>query len=70
VPAGAHVYTVHAEDAAGDRSAGSAPHLVAVPRSARRGLVRGDRTAPRVRLLPIRRAGGRLLIAARARVPR
>ncbi len=66
---GEHVYTVYAQDAAGNRSPASAPHTVNVP-SARVSSLRtgqADRTAPRVRLVRRRLPGGRIRLTAKAR---
>ncbi len=70
-PAGPHVYTVYADDAAGNRSAASLPHTVVVP-AARSGSaaarrVSGDRTGPVVRLRRKRVGHARLVLVARAR---
>jgi hypothetical protein len=62
--AAAHVYVVHAEDAAANRSPASPPVTVAVTPSA--GISR-DTTAPSVRLRRTRRARGRLLLRVSAR---
>jgi hypothetical protein len=67
---GQHVYTVYAQDGAGNRSAASAPHTVTEPR--RKGAAAAkhaarDRRGPRVRLARHRLRGGRLLLAASAR---
>jgi hypothetical protein len=72
VPTGPHVYTVYADDAAGNRSAASPPHTVMVfgagpvPAAARKALS-GDRSGPVVSLKRKRVAHGGLVLAARAR---
>ena len=71
-PAGQHVYTVHAEDSAGNRSGASSPHTVVVPGTGARAagvhkaLVR-DRRGPRLRLARKRGRNGALILLARAR---
>jgi hypothetical protein len=71
VPAGPHVYTVYADDAAGNRSAASQPHTVVVPaagaRPAARKALSGDRRGPVVRVKRKRAAHGGLVLMARAR---
>jgi hypothetical protein len=73
VPPGPHVYTLYAEDRAGNRSPSSAPYTVTVPGAASvkaLGSSRDgwkDRTGPRLRLTRRRLPGARLLLAARAR---
>jgi hypothetical protein len=66
---GRHVYTVYAEDGAGNRSAASAPYFVTVSaaRASRSSKGNVDRAAPRLRLARKRVRGGRLLLTARAR---
>jgi hypothetical protein len=66
VSPGRHAYTVYALDAARNRSAASAPHVVDVPA---RNVVRrkaADRKAPRLRLGRKRLRHGVLLLTARA----
>ena len=71
-PAGPHVYTVHADDAAGNRSAASSPHTVVIGGSGlrvagvRRSLAR-DRQGPTLRLSRKRARQGGLTLMARAR---
>ena len=72
VPTGPHVYTVYADDAAGNRSAASPPHTVMVPGAsaapgAARTLLSGDRSGPVVRLKRRRLGRGGLVLVARAR---
>ena len=66
---GQHVYTVYAQDGAGNLSPASAPYVVTVPRAKTADLRRGstDRTAPRLRLFRHRLHGGRLQLTAKAR---
>jgi hypothetical protein len=69
VQPGQHVYTVYAEDAAGNRSAASAPYVVTVPvlnTAASKTPRAVDRTRPTVRLSRKRLRRGRLLLTARA----
>jgi hypothetical protein len=73
VSRGAHVYTVYAQDHAGNRSASSAPYTVTVPGdrgvkafTASRDSWR-DRSGPRLRLRLRRLRGGGVLLNARAR---
>jgi hypothetical protein len=69
VAPGWHVYTVYAEDVAGNRSAASAPYAVSVPSPtpiASGTASAADRTAPRVRLGRRRLRAGLLLLHARA----
>jgi Gametolysin peptidase M11/Penicillin-Binding Protein C-terminus Family len=71
-PKGPHVYTIHAEDGAGNRSPASAPHTVVVagqgarPAGARKAL-KADRRGPVIRLSRRRTAAGTLMLTARAR---
>jgi hypothetical protein len=69
--AGPHVYTVYADDAAGNRSAASAPHTVVLPaarsRSAAARRVSPDRKGPVVRLRRKRTRHAGLVLVARAR---
>ena len=70
VTSGPHVYTVYALDAASNRSAASAPHVVDVPAPAvvkKRTAGAADRRAPRLRLYRKRLRGKVLLFTARAR---
>lgn len=69
VAPGQHVYTVYAQDGAGNLSPASEPYLVTVPAATSSRLRSGsaDRTAPRLRLARQRLRGGRLLLTARAR---
>jgi hypothetical protein len=70
--AGSHVYTVHADDAAGNRSAASSPHTVVIPgprlrvAGVRRSLAR-DRRGPALRLSRKRVREGGLALIVRAR---
>ena len=70
-PAGPHVYTVYADDAAGNRSAASRPHTVVVPaagaRPAARKALSRDHRGPVVRVKRKRAAHGGLVLMARAR---
>ncbi|MBA3262534.1 MAG: hypothetical protein H0T69_08720 [Thermoleophilaceae bacterium] len=65
---GQHVYTVYAQDAAGNLSPASAPHVVAVPGPKSVALKSGstDRSPPRLRLVRHRLRGGRLQFTASA----
>jgi hypothetical protein len=71
-PAGPHVYTVHADDTAGNRSAASSPHTVVIEGSGlrvagvRSSLAR-DRQGPTLRLSRKRARQGGLTLIARAR---
>jgi hypothetical protein len=71
-PAGPHVYTVYAHDAAGNRSPASPPHAVLVsaasarPVAARRA-PSADRSGPVIRLKRKRVANAGLVLVARAR---
>lgn len=69
VTPGQHVYTVYAEDGAGNRSPASEPYLVTASavRSSRHTSGSADRTKPRLRLARRRLRDGRLLLTARAR---
>jgi hypothetical protein len=68
VLAGQHVYTVYAQDGAGNLSQASAPYVVTVPAQARALRSRpADRTGPRLRLVRQRLRGARLLLRASAR---
>jgi Gametolysin peptidase M11 len=69
VVSGPHVYTVYADDAAGNRSAASAPRTVVVAGAGGRGAVPGatDHSGPRIRLRRRRSRDGALLLLARAR---
>ena len=68
VTAGRHVYTVYAQDGAGNRSAASAPYIVTVPaKDVRRAKRPADRTGPRVRLHQRRLRHHRLRLTAKAR---
>ena len=69
VSAGRHAYTVYALDAAGNRSAASAPYVVDLPAPVvrRERVAEADRTKPRLRLYRKRLRGDRLLLTARAR---
>jgi hypothetical protein len=65
---GQHVYTVFAQDGAGNRSSPSDPYVVTV-RAARTSKLKTrstDRTGPKLRLLRHRLRGGRLLLTAKA----
>jgi hypothetical protein len=66
---GQHVYTVYAQDAAANRSAASAPHVVTVPVAFTTSFrpKATDRQAPRVRIARKRLRNGRLLLTVRAR---
>jgi hypothetical protein len=66
---GQHVYTVYAQDAAGNLSPASAPYVVTVAKAKTSSLRKGstDRTGPRVRLVRHRLRGGRLQLTAKAR---
>ena len=65
---GRHVYSVYAQDGAGNRSAASAPYIVTVPaKSVRRAKRPSDRTGPRVRLHQRRLRHDRLRLTAKAR---
>jgi hypothetical protein len=70
-PAGAHVYTVYAEDFAGNRSSASAAHTVVIPGAAlpagRHKALAGDRRGPRIRLERRGAREGALVMVARAR---
>jgi hypothetical protein len=61
---GQHVYTVYAQDAAGNLSAASAPHVVTVTAAKVSALKAGstDRRAPAVRLARHRLGSGRVLL--------
>ena len=71
-PAGRHVYTVHADDAAGNRSAASSPHTVVIggpglrAAGVRRSLAR-DHQGPTLRLSRKRARAGGLALIVRAR---
>jgi Gametolysin peptidase M11 len=68
VTTGQHVYTVYAQDAAGNRSPSSEPYVVTVPASRTSSLKKAvDKTPPRVRLYRHRLRGGRLELIAKAR---
>jgi hypothetical protein len=69
VTAGAHVYTVYAQDGAGNRSQPSEPHVVTVPAGQSVALKPSsvDKTPPRVRLYRHRVRGGRLELIVKAR---
>jgi M6 family metalloprotease-like protein len=70
VTPGQHVYTVYARDAANNRSAASAPHVVDVPAQnvvTRKETVAADHRAPRLRLSRKRLRGHLLLLTARAK---
>jgi Gametolysin peptidase M11 len=69
VTAGQHVYTVYAQDGAGNRSPASDPYVVTVPAAQSVGLKPGsvDTTPPRVRLYRHRVRGGRLELIVKAR---
>ena len=69
VTAGAHVYTVYAQDGAGNRSQPSGPYVVTVPAGQSVGLKPSsvDKTPPRVRLYRHRVRGGRLELIVKAR---
>jgi Gametolysin peptidase M11 len=69
VTAGQHVYTVYAQDGAGNRSPASDPYVVTVPAAQSVGLKPGsvDKTPPRVRLYRHRVRGGRLELIVKAR---
>lgn len=66
---GEHVYTVYAQDAAGNRSPASAPYVVTVPKPKTANLKTRstDRTGPKLRLFRHRVSGGRLQLTAKAR---
>jgi hypothetical protein len=66
---GQHVYTVYAQDAAGNRSLPSDPYVVTVPTPTTRKLKTSsaDRTGPRLRLFRRRLRGDRLQLTAKAR---
>jgi len=66
---GEHVYTVYAQDAAGNRSPASAPYVVTVPSAKVEHLKASskDRTGPRLRVFRHRLRGGRLQLTAKAR---
>jgi hypothetical protein len=66
---GQHVYTVYAQDAAGNLSPASAPYVVTVAKAKTSSLKKGstDRTGPWVRLWRQRVPGGRLQLTAKAR---
>jgi hypothetical protein len=66
---GQHVYTVYAQDAAGNRSMPSDPYVVTVPKPTTRKLKTSsaDRTGPRLRLFRHRLRGDRLQLTAKAR---
>ena len=66
---GEHVYTVYAQDAAGNRSPASAPYVVTVPSAKVKHLKASskDRTGPRLRVFRHRLRGGRLQLTAKAR---
>ena len=65
---GQHVYTVYAQDGAGNRSSASDPYVVSVRASKTSKLKSGstDRTGPKLRLLRHRLRGGRVLFTAKA----
>lgn len=65
---GQHVYTVYAEDAAGNLSPASDPYVVTVTKAkaAKANGGSSDRSGPRVRLSRKRLRGGRMLFTARA----
>ncbi|HVG68521.1 MAG TPA: hypothetical protein VM785_10020 [Gaiellales bacterium] len=68
VTSGRHVYSVYAQDGAGNRSAASVPYIVTVPvKSVRRAKRPSDRTGPRVRLHQRRLRHHRLRLTAKAR---
>jgi hypothetical protein len=66
---GQHVYTVYAQDAAGNLSPASAPYVVTVPEPKTKKLTTStaDHTGPRLRLYRHRVRGGRLQLTAKAR---
>jgi len=66
---GQHVYTVYAQDAAGNRSLPSDPYVVTVPKPSTKNLTSrpADRTGPRLRLARRRLSDGRLQFTAKAR---
>ncbi|MEA2363778.1 MAG: hypothetical protein QOD71_2923 [Thermoleophilaceae bacterium] len=66
---GRHVYTVYAQDAAGNLSPASAPHVVSVPAAKVSALKSRstDRSGPKLRLARRRLPGGRRLLTASAR---
>jgi hypothetical protein len=68
VTPGQHVYTVYAQDSAGNLSPPSVPYVVTVP-APRTSALRSspDRTGPKLRLVRRRLPGDRLLLTARAR---
>ncbi len=65
---GRHVYTVFAQDGAGNRSSSSDPYVVTVGAARKSNLKSrsADRTGPKLRLLRHRLRGGRLLLTAKA----
>jgi Gametolysin peptidase M11/Bacterial Ig domain len=65
---GQHVYTVHAQDAAANRSPASAPHVATVPAAFTTSFRprATDRRAPRVRISRKRLRNGRVLLRVRA----
>ena len=68
VTSGRHVYSVYAQDGAGNRSAASAPYIVTVAaKRVRRAKRPSDRTGPRVRLHQRRLRHDRLRLTAKAR---
>lgn len=69
VTAGQHVYTVYAQDSAGNRSAASEAYVVTVPAGSTSSLKPSavDRTPPRVRLYRQRVSGDRLRLTVKAR---
>ena len=71
LPAGAHVYTVYAEDHAGNRSPASAPHAVVIPDAPpagrREAFASDDHRGPVIRLERRSAGGGGLVLVARAR---
>jgi hypothetical protein len=68
VSPGQHVYTVYAQDGAGNLSPASAPHVVTVPNAKVSALKSrpADRTGPELWLVRQRLRGGRLLLRASA----
>jgi hypothetical protein len=66
---GQHVYTVYAQDAAGNLSPASAPYVVTVAKANTSSLKKRttDRTGPKVHLVRRRLRGGRLQLTAKAR---
>jgi Gametolysin peptidase M11 len=66
---GQHVYTVYAQDAAGNRSPASDPYVVTVPARRAVSLKQGstDRTGPRLRLIRRRLSRDRVRLTAKAR---